>query len=163
MMWIIILFVGGILFIASEFILPGLIMGILGFFMVLGSVFLAWAEFPEYGLLIALGEFAAMIVTLIGGFWVMTNTPAKKLVVMDGVQRKEDGYSGPSQDPNLVGQTAIAHTPLRPAGILTLDNQRIDAVSDGTYIEAGSSVRIVQVEGNRVVVEEAQEDADKTA
>lgn len=32
------------------------------------------------------------------------------------------------------GKTAYTTTDLRPAGIITLDDKRIDAVSDGTFI-----------------------------
>lgn len=163
MIWIGILFFGGIILIASEFILPGAIMGILGFCMLVGSVALGWNYYPDYGWLIALIEFVVLIFTLVGGFWVMANTRVKNLVVMDGVQNKDAGYAGPAQSPDLVGQTALSHTPLRPAGIIIVDDERIDAVSDGTYIEAGSEVIIVQVEGHRVVVEQAESGTNEAA
>ncbi len=154
MTWIATLFVGGIMLIASEFVLPGGIMGIMGFCLILGSIFLGWSTFPEYGLIIAIGEVLGTIAILILGFWAMANTRLGNLFVMRGVQRKEDGYSGPAQSPDLVGQIAVAHTPLRPAGTLLLNEERIDAVSNGTYIDKGAEVRIIQVEGHRVVVEE---------
>lgn len=163
MIWIGILFFAGIVLIGSEFILPGAIMGILGFCMLVASVALGWTTYPDYGWLIALVEFVVLIVTLVGGFWVMANTRVKNLVVMDGVQDKDAGYAGPAQSPDLVGQIATAHTPLRPAGILTLGDERIDAVSDGTYIESGAEVRIIQVEGHRVVVEQLEPEANESA
>ncbi|MGI5853872.1 MAG: NfeD family protein [Bacillota bacterium] len=33
-----------------------------------------------------------------------------------------------------------------------MDDARIDAISEGTYIPAGTPVRVVKVEGNRIVV-----------
>jgi membrane-bound serine protease (ClpP class) len=154
MTWILALFIGGIMLIASEFVLPGAIMGIMGFCCIIGSIFLGWNKFPEYGFIIAIGEALGTIAILIFGFWAMANTRLGNLFVMRGVQRKEDGYSGPAQSPDLVGQVAVAHTPLRPAGTLMLNDERIDAVSNGTYIDRGTQVRIIQVEGHRVVVEE---------
>lgn len=154
MTWVIILFIGGILLIASEFILPGAIMGILGLCLIIASITIGWVKVPEYGLLIAIGEILGTIGILVFGFWAMANTGIRNIVIMHGVQRKEDGYSSPAQNPNLVGQLAIAHTPLRPAGTLMLNDERIDAVSDGTYIDRGTEVRIIEVEGHRVVVEE---------
>ena len=43
----------------------------------------------------------------------------------------EAGYRSHDDRSHLVGQTARTVTDLRPAGIITLDNERIDAVSDG--------------------------------
>ena len=45
------------------------------------------------------------------------------------------------------------HPRLRPAGIAEIDGRRIDVVSDGEMIEPSVTVRVIQVEGNRVVVE----------
>ncbi len=47
-------------------------------------------------------------------------------------------------------------TDLRPAGIITLDNERIDAVSDGAFILRNKEVKILEVEGSRVVVREIE-------
>jgi membrane-bound serine protease (ClpP class) len=41
---------------------------------------------------------------------------------------------------------------LRPAGIARIDGRRVDVVSRGEMIESGSPVRVLSVEGNRVVV-----------
>jgi len=154
MTWVIILYIGGIMLISSEFVLPGAIMGIMGFCSVIGSIVLGWYKFPDYGLFIAITEILSTVAILILGFWAMANTRLGNLFIMRGVQRKEDGYSGPAQSPDLIGKIAVAHTPLRPAGTLMLNDERIDAVSNGTYIDKGAEVRIIQVEGHRVVVEE---------
>ncbi len=57
----------------------------------------------------------------------------------------------------LVGKSGRAATVLRPAGAIELDGERYDVVTDGTYLEAGTKVRVVAVAGNRVVVERADE------
>jgi len=41
---------------------------------------------------------------------------------------------------------------LRPAGFAELKGQRIDVVTRGEVIEANVKVRVVDVEGNRVIV-----------
>ena len=53
-----------------------------------------------------------------------------------------------------MGKTAYTTTDLRPAGIITLDDKRIDAVSDGTFILRNKKVKILEVDGSRVVVRE---------
>ena len=41
---------------------------------------------------------------------------------------------------------------LRPAGIAEIEGERVDVVSDGEFIEAGDSIAVVRVDGNRIVV-----------
>ncbi|MFO0827016.1 MAG: NfeD family protein [Phycisphaerales bacterium] len=45
----------------------------------------------------------------------------------------------------LVGQRGVTETPLRPAGFITLDGRRVDAVAESGLIEAGTPVRVVAV------------------
>ncbi len=52
----------------------------------------------------------------------------------------------------MLGKTGLAVGMLRPAGIAEMEGARVDVVSEGDYVEAGTSVRVVQVDGNRVVV-----------
>ena len=51
-----------------------------------------------------------------------------------------------------VGDTGVASSALRPAGKVRFGNEYVDVVSDGTFVNAGETVRAVQVRGNRVVV-----------
>ena len=53
----------------------------------------------------------------------------------------------------LRGKSGTAETPLRPAGIALVEGRRVDVVTRGAHIESGAAVRIVKVEGNRVIVE----------
>jgi membrane-bound serine protease (ClpP class) len=53
----------------------------------------------------------------------------------------------------LIGQTATTITQLHPAGIATIGNNRYDVISTGDMIPKGTLIRIVEVEGNRIVVE----------
>jgi len=52
----------------------------------------------------------------------------------------------------LIGQEGVAKTSLRPAGLVLVDGKRIDVVTEGAMIEGGARVKVVAVEGNRVVV-----------
>lgn len=52
----------------------------------------------------------------------------------------------------LVGKTGIAQSDLRPAGVALIDQQRVDVVTEGPMLDAGTRVRVVTVEGNRIVV-----------
>lgn len=53
---------------------------------------------------------------------------------------------------DLIGRTGTALSDLRPAGVARFGDDRVDVVSDGDYVGAGASLRVLRVEGNRVVV-----------
>jgi membrane-bound serine protease (ClpP class) len=52
----------------------------------------------------------------------------------------------------LVGKEGIAQSDLRPAGVAVVDGRRVDVVTEGGMIDAGGRVKVVAVEGNRIVV-----------
>ena len=54
-------------------------------------------------------------------------------------------------------RTGRTLTPLRPAGLVEIDGRRIDVVADSEFLDAGVEVRVCEVEGNRVVVEAADD------
>lgn len=52
----------------------------------------------------------------------------------------------------MLGREGEALTLLRPAGTVLIGDEKIDVVSEGEYITKGSKVRVIAVEGNKVVV-----------
>ena len=52
-----------------------------------------------------------------------------------------------------VGQTGTAITPMRPAGRVQIGDSVIDAVAEYGFIDAGTRIRVVQVDGMRIAVE----------
>lgn len=144
------LFVGAILLLA-ETVLPGMIAGILGVLCIIGGVTMGYQEFgATTGNWILLGT----IVGLLIGFmlWVKYFPSSRfgRLYASDGVV----GDIG-TERPELVGQSGIAHTALRPAGVAVIGGQRVDVVAEGAMIERGDNVRVIAVEGMRVVVRKA--------
>jgi len=56
----------------------------------------------------------------------------------------------------LLGAVGTATSPLRPAGIATFEGEPQQVVTTGPLLPPGTRVRVVDVAGNRVVVERAQ-------
>ena len=153
---VLILFFAAIILILAEFFVPGGVLGVLGVALLIGSMALGFVQAPEYAIFIVIGEVVGLIVSIFLGLYIMSKTGVRKLMVLESEQNKDAGYHSPRADTELVGKVATAHTYLRPAGTIMLDNERIDAVANGTFIEQGSDVRIIEVEGHRVVVEKAR-------
>ena len=70
------------------------------------------------------------------------------------LQTSTDASAGfvTAQPPELVGKRGRVSATLRPAGVAEIDGQRVDVVSVGEYIERGTDIEVISVDGNRVVV-----------
>jgi hypothetical protein len=55
------------------------------------------------------------------------------------------------------GESGVAESFLRPAGIARFGSRRVDVMSEGDFIERGEKVIIVRVEGNHVIVRKEEE------
>ncbi len=160
---VILLFVAGVVLIFSEFFIPGITMGVIGGVLIVLSIGLGWQRFPQYGVFILTGEVTSVVIIIAFGLFLLAKTPLGSGLVMKATLDTAEGYSSFAEDPAMVGQVASVHTALRPAGSIMMGARRIDAVSNGTFIDAGKAVRIIRVEGHRVVCEEAPADAGRSA
>jgi membrane-bound serine protease (ClpP class) len=152
----IVLFVVGILLMILEVFLPGAIVGVIGFLCLVSGLVMA-AYDTQQGIA-SLG--VAVVITVLVGFVLVKRFGIGGLwnkFVLREVQRKEEGYVAAKDQRELLGHSGIALTPLRPAGVVKIDGQRVDAVSAGEYIPAGTAVWVVQVEGTRIVVQEQEQ------
>jgi membrane-bound serine protease (ClpP class) len=57
---------------------------------------------------------------------------------------------------HLLGATGEASTPLRPAGTAVFSGDPVQVVARGRLLPPGTRVKVVDVTGNRVVVEEVE-------
>lgn len=78
------------------------------------------------------------------------NAWMKKLVLV-AAQGPEYVTSGDFT--SLRGATGTASSFLRPAGVAMIDDRRVDVLTEGEFIAAGTPVRVTRVEGARIFVE----------
>lgn len=155
----ILLLAAGLLLLAAEIFLPGGILGILGGMALLGAVAAGFAAFgPAIGMYIAL---AIIIGGSAGMFMWIQFFPRTRVGRALTLQHTESEYKAADTDArrNLTGKTGKAVTDLRPAGIARIDSRNYDVVSDGMLIQRGSAVQVAKVDGNRIVVRQADSDA----
>ena len=70
---------------------------------------------------------------------------------------ENDAQEWRSYDPEyekLLGQSGEAQTILRPSGKVMINGKKYDVVTQGEILEAGTPVKVIEVEGNRIVVEQ---------
>ena len=89
----------------------------------------------------------------------MPRTRAWQHLVLQTEIGSDKGFHSAVEDySEHLGQTGIALTALRPAGTAMIENKRLDVVSVGDFIDVDMPVRIVGVEGSKIVVEESRQD-----
>lgn len=150
----IILFLLGITALVLEiFIVPGFgLAGISGIILIAWGVLLLAVDFTQATTALALALAATLVVFLLGLRLFKKFNLWRKLTLMTK-QYKEAGYV--ASHPDLIlhaGKIGTALTPLRPSGTAEIFGQRLDVVTEGDYIPAGTPVEVVRVEGSRVVV-----------
>ncbi|MBN1673268.1 MAG: hypothetical protein JXR37_19640 [Kiritimatiellae bacterium] len=143
------LLAAGILLVCAEVFVPGGVLGALGAIALVGAIVTGFMAFPAYGLYVAVGIVALSSVAL--ALWVrlFPRSPLGKRLMLRA--EADAGVPAPhSQD--LVGKEGPALTDLHPSGIARLGGRRTDVVTEGEMIDEGETVRVVEVEGIRVVV-----------
>ena len=73
-------------------------------------------------------------------------------MVLKDQSRTNRGYVSSTPKDNLLGKTGEVLSELRPAGSALIDGVPVDVVSEGVFVAKGTAVRVVAVEGSRVVV-----------
>lgn len=94
------------------------------------------------------------VVSLIGFFAYLPKSPAWKVLGQQMQQRAALGYVTSENLTHFLGRTGTALTVLRPAGAAEIDGTRLDVVTEGEFLEAGTALIVIRVEGSRVVVDD---------
>ena len=144
--------IGFVLILIEIFLIPGITLaGIGGGLAILGGVFYAYKYLGPTEAAWCLGGSLVL-----GGILLrfVIKTRSWRRLVLDTKESGQEGFrSTRSQLEDLVGKEGVAVTPLRPAGTVLIEEERIDVVTEGAFVERNSRVTVVEVEGNRVVVQ----------
>ena len=118
--WAIVLFVAGMILILAEFIVPGMVCGIIGAIMVIISAGLASYSYPEYNLFIILIHILGVCASIIAGNYLLSRTRAGKILVLEDSQEQEEGWVASESDKSLIDAEGTVNTALRPSGTITV-------------------------------------------
>ena len=77
---------------------------------------------------------------------------AKSPLILKEAATKQDGFTSGEDLAYFMGKEGDVVTMLRPVGTADFDGVKLEVLSDGGIIEAGSRVRVVRVEGRKLVV-----------
>jgi membrane-bound ClpP family serine protease len=160
---IVILIIGLALLVAEVFIPSGGVLGILSTTALVGAVILAFSQGARLGTVFLIVVVVALPTTFTVAMHFWPRTPMGRAMSLERPNQQDVGRN-PAADwlRELVGQVGRTVTPLRPSGITDFDGRRVDTIAETFLIEPDTRVRVVAVQGNRVVVRqvEATEEAE---
>jgi len=131
-----------------ETLLPGLVAGIIGFICLVAAVVLGY---QEYGYQTGTFLLAGVLVGLVAGVWCWLKFFPESRMARKFISDRTVGELGVDR-PELLNADGEALTELRPSGTARINGERVDVVAETGLIERGTRVKVVAVEGVRVVV-----------
>lgn len=146
-------FIVSLLCIGLELASPGVgVFGLLGVVLLYGSLFFMLGTSVQAVYILAGGTVLALIFFYFLGKYLPKSKIWDKLTLKNR-STKEAGYTSQKDLSKYLYQRGKTITILRPAGTIRIGKERVDAVSSGNFIDRDVLVRVVEVEGSRVVVE----------
>lgn len=139
--------IGAVLLIL-ETVLPGMIAGALGIIALIAAVVAAYMNLgAQTGTYVLIG----VLVGLIAGtmLWIKIFPQTHFAKMFTSQTTVGDIHT---ERPELLNQTGAALTPLRPSGTAMINGKRVDVVTEGAMIDRNAPIKVVAVEGMRVVV-----------
>ena len=152
---IIICFLIGIGLLIMEAFMPGFgAPGITGIVLEVITLVMTWFEHGPIAtlamLLIVLLVLAIAISTSLRS--IASGRLSKSSLVHADTESNEDGYRSVEDLAVFMDKEGTATSVLRPTGIADFDGVRLNVSSDGDFIPAGTKVRIIKVEGAKILV-----------
>ena len=76
-----------------------------------------------------------------------------KNLILEVSEKTQDGFrSTPENYAQFLGAEGTALSTLRPAGIGLFEGNRLSIVAEGEFIEPNSRIKVIKVEGYRIIV-----------
>lgn len=154
--WPVLLQAIGILVMIAEIFIPSLgLLTVISLGLIFYSLYIVFTQISSFAGMVLLGVDIIFIpILIIVGLKLMAKSPLalkKQLSSQNGVISQKEAIE------TLLNKKGKAVTDLRPAGIALINEERMDVVTDGEYIDAGMSVVVTDVSGNRIVVERSDD------
>lgn len=150
------IFIVGVIFIIIEILTPtvGLLAGI-GVVAIFYSLILAMGGDINAIYMMVISLVIAIIIFAI----IIKKLPSSKLwkkIILTNTSSTEQGYVSSVDYSQYLNKEGIVLTELRPSGSVEIDGVPVDVVSEGKFISKGEKVRVVKIEGMRIIVRKVE-------
>ena len=151
------IFLLGIVLLAIEiFVIPGFgITGILGILGIVAGIFMSFGinNIAQATFVVFVSLIADIILIIILARFILKSKGFKSKIALD--TDTAGYYSSVSYD-DLLGCEGITDTFLRPSGNIIINGKKYDAITEGEFINKGVKIKVILVEGNKIVIKEAK-------
>ena len=157
---LLIVMVGLVLLVVEAFLIPGFgIAGVAGIGVILWGLYLLLLPDVPVSEEVYHSALTGLTIGIIGGiialvllFRMVTKTKFWTKLTSPGVESQDEGYSTSIGLEDMVGKIGVATSDLRPSGWALLGDRKIFVVTEGEFVDKDQSIKILSVDGNRVVV-----------
>ncbi len=138
----------GVVLLLVEVLIPGFgLFGITGLVVLAVSIGIFMSVPGISGTIALLIALALVVLAIIALFLFLRRKRPQALILSESLS------GSAAQNPDyLVGVSGITLTPLRPTGTAELKEKRWAVVSEGEFIPKGAAIKVIHVEGQRIVV-----------
>jgi len=143
---------GVLLIVAEVYLIPGFnVVGILGAVIMFAAVTMAFMQAGVVGGVIAMLSASA----LTGGslYWMWKSGAWDRFVLSSNLKTDERLIAREGEHrARYLGKRGVAVTPLRPTGVAEIEGERIEVVTEGDFISAGSQIKVVAMDRRKYFV-----------
>ena len=150
--------VGMLLIMIEAFVATGFaVSGIFGILAVLGSVMMLAPTWSEGVLTVSLAVILTILIMVVSIHFMKKRNFIHKFILSNRSDN-QSGYTSPNMDnEKYLDREGYTLTQLHPAGAVKIDGNRVDVVSEGGFIDAGVLVRVIGLDGTRIIVREVEQ------
>lgn len=153
---VILLLLGLTLLLIETHLLPGNgVPAMFGLMLLFAGMFIALGGNKNAAFALSVST-VLTIVSLVAFFTYLPKSPVWKKLGQEMRQHNEAGYAASESKMYLLGREGVTLSALRPSGYAEIAGSRVDVVTEGEFLEAGTRIVVSHVEGARVVVDDAQ-------
>ena len=77
---------------------------------------------------------------------------ARTPLILKTATDREDGFTSGEDLNYFLGHEGVVTTMLRPVGRADFDGVKLDVLAEGEFVDVGKRVKVVRVEGRKIVV-----------
>lgn len=143
----------GLVFVTVELFTPGFgVPGITGLVLLFAGVIVASDSVLEGLVLTIVIVLLLCLLFTIAVRSASSGALAKSPLVLKEAATKQDGFTSGEDMAYFLNREGVVTAMLRPVGMADFDGVKLEVLSEGESVEAGSRVKVVKVEGRKLVV-----------
>ena len=147
----IILILGFLLIAIELFLVPGVtFFGVAGITMLIIGIIYAFLQFSLTAAFLFLILALSLVILLVIWFFRKGINRGLSLKNRETISQGFRPFSKSYE--RYLNKTGIALSTLRPAGFIKIESEKLEAVSQGEFINEGETIQVIKVEGNKLIV-----------